>query len=403
MSGRAPIRLAIVCSHPIQYLSPWFRHLAAQSELELTVLYGDDHGVRSGFDPEFKKDIRWDVDLLSGYRSLFLRNHAPRPGVGRFFGILSGDLFRHLDPRSFDAVLIQGWNYALYPLALFFAKTARLPVLLRCESVLLQTPSGRSHRATLKRALLGRYLSACAAALAVSSANRRLLLHYGLPPARVFSSPYAVDGQRFALPNDERQIARARLRKQLGVAEQTPLLLFSGKLLPVKAPELLLSAFAALRKRGVFAHLCLCGDGPLHEKLRAQAQTIGDVSFTGFVNQAEMPALYAAADALILPSMRETFGIVVAEAMHADLPVVVSSGVGCAEDLVGPENGLVFPVGDECALLDCLRTLCEGDGAVKRRAALSQGARRRISRWTYAEATAGLLSALHAIFEDGIR
>jgi hypothetical protein len=50
-----------------------------------------------------------------------------------------------------------------------------------------------------------------------------------------------------------------------------------------------------------------------------------------------------------------------------------------------------------------MSTLCEGDSAPARRLALAKGAQQRIASWTYTEATAGLLSALTAIFQDGIR
>jgi glycosyltransferase involved in cell wall biosynthesis len=401
---RRPARLCIVCSHPIQYLSPWFRRLAACPALDVTVLYGDDHGLRAGFDPDFGRDVRWDVDLLSGYKSRLLQNHAPRPGVGRFFGIWSADLLRLLSPRRFDAVLIQGWNYALYPLALFCARLHGLPVLLRCESVL--SPDGeRAASASLSRrgkdALLRKYVGQCAAGLAVSSGNRRLLLHYGLPEERIFFSPYAVDVERFRLPESERAAARLAWRQRLGVPGDMPLLLFVGKLIDVKDPSRLLSAFLALRRLGVAARLAFCGDGELLPQLRAMAQASPhgrDVSFLGFFNQAELPALYAAADALVLPSRRETFGVVVAEALSAGLPVVVSDGVGCAEDLVvGPGSGLHFPVGDEAALLSCLARLCDKASGPALRKELAARGEKRIATFTYAESTQGLISALSSI------
>jgi glycosyltransferase involved in cell wall biosynthesis len=387
-------RVAMVCSHPIQYLSPWFADLAQDSRLQVTVLYGDEHGMRQGFDPGFGKAVRWDVDLGSGYRFVTLKNRAPRPGVGHFFGILNPELLRVLSPRDFDAVVIQGWNYALYPLALAVARWRRLPVLLRCESV---TP-----RDGCKRELLRRYLGACAATLAVSTGNRRLLVSYGVPPERIFFSPYAVDGHRFALPAPERQAARAAWRQRLNIDDAMPLLLFAGKLLPVKAPELLLQAFFALRRLGVKAHLCFCGDGELRRSLEQAATGVPEVSFVGFLNQTAMPGLYAAADALVLPS-HETFGMVVLEAMHAGLPVVVSDGVGCAEDLVLPHPrysqpaGLCFPAGDLDALTGCLRELCEGSAAATVRAALTAGAAPRLASFSYAKATRGLCDALDAI------
>jgi len=395
-------RVAIVCSHPIQYLSPWFRRLAQHPRLDVTVLYGDDHGLAAGFDPEFGRVVHWNVDLGSGYRFVLLKNRALRPGVGRFFGIVNTELFTLLSPQRFDAVLIQGWNYALYPLALAAARARGLPVLMRCES----TPRDDAAtirgafsrlRGALRNELLRKYLGQCAAGLAVSAKNRRLLIELGMPPSRIFFSPYAVEGARFALPVLSREAAALAWRQRLGVPGRVPLLLFVGKLIPIKAPELLLDAYFALRRRGVFAHLCFCGDGELRPRLEALSQRDAGVSFTGFVDQAELPALYAAADALVLPSFRETFGVVVAEAMHAGLPVVASDGVGCAEDLVKPPSGLCFSTGDGAGLLACLQVLCEGPQAEERRAAMAAAARARIAGWTYAESTQGLLDALDCI------
>ena len=129
-------RVAIVCSHPIQYLAPWFVALAAEPSLELTVLYGSLSGqVYAAQDRDFGRSVSWDVDLLSGYRHLELTSHALFPGLDRFLGMASLDPFRLLRRERFDAVVILGWNYALYPLALAAARAAGLPVILRGDTV----------------------------------------------------------------------------------------------------------------------------------------------------------------------------------------------------------------------------------------------------------------------------
>lgn len=390
-------RLTIVCSHPIQYLAPWFRHLAAQPTIDLTVLYGDDQGVGAHVDPDFNRPITWDVDLLSGYRHVFLRNHALRRGVGHFAGIVSLDLFSHLQPAHCDAVLIQGWNYALYPLAQQLCVRRRIPLFLRCESGLPLTPTAQpppSLRARLRNTLLRAYVKSCTAGLYVSSANRRLLAAQGLPPERLFFSPYAVEAAHFALPDAARLAARQRLRAALRVPPHKPLFLFVGKLIDIKEPLLLLAAWADLKKTGTEAHLCLVGDGPLRAALTAYSienALTADLTFAGFQNQAALPDYYAAADVLVLPSRSETFGIVVLEAMHAGLPVIASAGVGAAEDLVLPgRTGAVFPTGDRAALCQAMHTLA----APSVRAKLSPQARAHSATFSYAEATRGLLSAL---------
>ena len=73
--------------------------------------------------------------------------------------------------------------------------------------------------------------------------------------------------------------------------------------------------------------------------------------FTGFVNQSELPALYAASDVFVLPSENEPWGLAVNEAMCASLPVVVSREVGCAPDLVRDGvNGYTPAAGDIAGL-----------------------------------------------------
>lgn len=401
-------RLAMVCSHAVQYFMPWFRRLQVHPRIDLTVVLGDDHGLgAASYDPGFGRAIRWDVPLTEGLKVELLRNHAPRPGVGRFLGIVNLDLLRVLTRDRFDAVVIHGWNYALYPLALLSARLHGLPVLMRGESPLLPGDPplrGPDLRSQVRTALVSRYLGQCAAALAVSSGNRRLLLSYGMPASRVFLCPYAIDAGHFALSEDARAGVRAEWRARLGLAPQTALILSVGKLQPVKDPGLLLSAYAALRAAGADAALALVGDGELMEPLKAQAAAVPDVHFLGFRNQTELPALYAAADVFVLPSVRETFGLVVNEAMLAGLPVVCSDTVGCAEDLVRPgQTGAVFhrerddQAGNVGRLVEQLRPLCLGPDAPARRRRLGDGAAALIKSWSYDEATAGLLAALDAV------
>jgi len=86
-------------------------------------------------------------------------------------------------------------------------------------------------------------------------------------------------------------------------------------------------------------------------------------SFTGFLNQTEISKAYIAADCLVLPSdYRETWGLVVNEAMASGLPCVVSDNCGCAEDLVATINGdLSFPMGNIAAMRRALASMPRQD------------------------------------------
>lgn len=137
-------------------------------------------------------------------------------------------------------------------------------------------------------------------------------------------------------------------------------MLFAGKLEATKRPFDLLKAVTLLPP-GLRARITvlMVGAGPLDHSLRNQADAAGlRVIWAGFLNQTEIPAAYGVADVLVLPSYHETWGLVVNEAMACGVPAIVSSQVGCAEDLVRQgETGLVFPMGDVSSLADAIAIL----------------------------------------------
>ncbi len=112
--------------------------------------------------------------------------------------------------------------------------------------------------------------------------------------------------------------------------------LYVGRLSPEKNLELLLEAFRALPN----LTLTIIGFGPLEETLKQQAPE--NVTFLGAVDNAKLPAYYQGLDAFILPSKSETWGLVVEEALNNGCPVIVSDRVGCRDDLVTADTGLVF-------------------------------------------------------------
>ena len=71
-------RLAVVASHVIQYQDPFFRLLAADPDIDLTVYYCSPQGAVDYRDEEMKTTLRWDIETLTGYRSVMLRNFARR-------------------------------------------------------------------------------------------------------------------------------------------------------------------------------------------------------------------------------------------------------------------------------------------------------------------------------------
>jgi len=215
----------------------------------------------------------------------------------------------------------------------------------------------------------------------------------------VFEAPQAVSVEEFGkqIPDDLRTHARMHAGAP---ADGGFLALFVGRLEKEKGVRVLLDAWRRA-ELGDDAVLALAGDGPLRSEVARQPP---DVQALGFVPRDHLPALYAAADVLVLPSIRtETFlepwGLVVNEAMHQGTPVITSDAVGAARGglVEDGRNGFVVPEKDPSALATRLRGIAQNG---QLRAALGIAARQDVSRFTYAAWVTGMRQALAAAGAD---
>lgn len=372
------MKLLYALPHPVQYQSPLVRYLIAAG-LDLEVVYARDE--QPFFDPEFNREVAWDLPLREGYPSVVL------DGVGDRFS-LGERLAAHARSRGAQAIWAHGWSQAIDLAAWDAAARLKLPLLIRGDST-LQGRRGGPLRRWLHRQIFSRRFRRVAACLAVGSWNAAFYRAYGVPDDRIFSVPYAVDNAFFQRRAAEARPQRAQLRRELGLADDRPIVLFCGKLIAKKDAATLIRALAQEP-----AQLLVVGDGELRPPLEALAAELlpGRACFAGFRNQSELPALYELADLFVIPSTYEPFGLVVNEVMNAGKPVIASDRVGCWPDLVRPGvNGDVFAAGDAAALAAALRPFLL-DPALRERA--GQASLDIVNRWSFAEDLVGIQSAL---------
>ncbi|MEJ6021305.1 glycosyltransferase family 4 protein [Ramlibacter sp. PS4R-6] len=387
-------RVAFVNTHPIQYFAPLYAHLQSHAGLDVTALYLSDFSLRGGHDKGFGRAVAWDIDLLAGYKPEFMGQRASRRQLGGYFSMVAPELWGAIRRGNFDAVVIHGHNFAAHQVALAACLASATPVLHRSETHLgLRRPRWKE---AIRRPLLSRWYRAFDGFLAIGSANARYYRSMGIPAERIHRVPYAVDNERFMAAARQSGESRARVRERLGLQGSAPAILSAAKFEPRKRPDELLEAFRRLQQEGVEAQLVLAGSGQMEPQLKAMVARHGirNVSFPGFINQAELPQVYAACDVFVLPSDNEPWGLAVNEAMCAGLPVIVSGEIGCAEDLVaGGGNGATFPAGDIAALAGALRPLLVDEGA---RRQASRASALRIGAWGYAQCAEGLREAIGA-------
>jgi glycosyltransferase involved in cell wall biosynthesis len=386
------LRLLVVGSHVVQYSSPIFRKMASDGRIDLLVAYCSMQGAEPGVDPGFGVKVSWDTPVLEGYSWVHVPNRAPRPGLGRFFGLLNPGLWSLIRDGKFDAVFVSGYFYASAWIAILAAKLRRVPILFTTEAHSLRSWATQSKwKLRLKKFYMRRILSLGNVLLTMSTGSLQQLVALGFPSNRIVLSPYCVDNDWWTRRAQEadREVMRAEWRIPPGSA----VTLFCAKLQPWKGPLDLLEAFA---RAGVAdSHLVFAGDGPLRDQLEQRAAELGlsnRVRFLGFVNQSQLPAVYRAADLLVLSSHYEPFGLVVNEAMLCGCPVVVSDRVGAKFDLVRPgENGYVYPAGDVERLAAVLREILTNP---ENRARMGAAARQRMESWSPREYVESMVRAV---------
>jgi len=384
-SASERIRLGIVATHPIQYQVPWFRALADHPDIDLTVYFVEiPDAERQGVG--FGRSFQWDIPMLEGYRHEVLGNVSRCPSLDRFRGSRIESFARHLARDGIEVLLVTGWNALSLIQAAVAARLRGLPVAVRGDSNAL---APRSRWKTLGYRLL---LQLYQGFLYVGESNRDFYARHGIGQNRLFFCPHFVDNSRFAESHRHYLERRLDLRERWRIPADRFCFLFCGKLIEKKQPFTVLRALEILGVSSPSSHLLVVGAGELEEPLRNYAESRRlPVSFAGFLNQSEMPAAYAAADCLVLPSdYGETWGLVVNEAMACGLPAIVSDRVGCGQDLVLPiDPCMVFPFADVDALASFMRLICD------RARQLGEQAKQRVfRRYSIECAVAGSLACV---------
>lgn len=385
-------KLAILNTHPIQYFAPLYRRLAQEPDLDITVYYCSRQGIDEYFDDGFGCHLKWDVPLIDGYRTKFLPNFWHTDRVAGFWSLLNPKIVTELRRHSYDGLLVGGHSHATYVLGMLAAKKLGIPVFMRCDTHLLL------RRSLLKRTLRKPVMSflynrICSICLDIGRRNREFYRYHKVSEDRLSLVPFAVDNTFFVEAAETVDNIPA-VRKEFGLPECKPLILFASKLSPRKRPMDLLMAFQRLSSEGVDAGLLFVGFGELEQQLKEYVAThnLKDVYFFGFRNQSELPRFYAVADVFVLPSEDEPWGLVINEVMCAGLPIVASKEIGAVPDLVvHGKNGLLFDAGNVTELTGHLSKLVESS---LMREHMGRESRRIIEKWSYDECVDGIKRAL---------
>jgi glycosyltransferase involved in cell wall biosynthesis len=383
-------KLAIIASHPIQYYAPWFCHLVNENDFSTKIFYLWNFGVSQKIDEGFKQVIQWDIPLLTGYDYEFVPNVSSNPGTRHFWGLQNPSLIKRVSLYNPDAVLLMSYNYASLYDFLWRWNSRKSPLLFRGDSHRILPTTGAKE--CLRRNFISIIYRRFSGFLYVGNANYDYFQYHSVSSHNLFFAPHAVDNNRFFTQVEEANQQALIWKQELGIPKNHLVILFAGKFITKKRPADLLQAFLQANLPQV--SLLFVGAGTLETELEKQAAAHPHIYFAPFQNQTLMPRTYAAADLVVLPSYGswETWGLAINEAMCMSRPVIASTHVGCAQDLIHPyRNGLIFPAGDVSALASCLQ---EAFSDRERLKMWGEESRKIVGNYSYAQTTQGLRKAL---------
>lgn len=283
------------------------------------------------------KEYQWAAVADSSFRRRTLIRDRPYEEVPA--RELRSALSVVLDDERPEALALVGWSPPETRAGLRWCRRNRVPAILFSDS-----NEGDTQRSKLRELLKSFIVREFDSAVVAGRSSGLYAERLGIARTRIFPGWDVVDNDHFS-----RGAANARgnaaLRATLGLPHHY--FLCSARFIPQKNLFALLHAFARYRRNCTTDawDLVLVGDGPLRAQIETairDTQLNDAVHLTGFRQYCELPSYYGLASAFVLPSVQETWGLVVNEAMAARLPVIVSNRCGVADIVVDGENGWIF-------------------------------------------------------------
>ena len=197
----------------------------------------------------------------------------------------------------------------------------------------------------------------------------------GVPEEKMIFLP---EGTEFNIPQNINEVREAT-RKELGVSITEKLIIFTGRLVPVKGVDILIRAFKVLYSKYPNCKLLIVGDGPYRKFYETQSGELLNkaILFTGLVRPEKVIKFLLASDVFVLPSLSEGIPSSLLEACSCGLPCI-STNTGAIPDIISNrETGIIIKPGDEEGLFQALVQLVSDERTAR---IMGEGARRRVKQ-----------------------
>lgn len=375
-------KIALITNIMAPYRIPLFNHLAEQLRGELTVFFSDysyqDREWKIPENSKFSYEIIGGPIISSTGRGFYDTRHIH----------LSPKIFFRLLSTRPGVVIAAEFSIPSF-LGLLYCKLTGAKFISWSENTLRQERYASRAQRWIRRYIIRRS-SAC---IGTSTAAMDKYRHYGCPADAIFLSIQAVDVDWF------HQKASDIRKLDNNAAPSVPSIIYTGTLSTRKGVSHLLEAFKLVRGK-LESRLILVGSGAEEDMLKEKAKgyNLSDsVEFVGFREGEAIVKQYSRANLFVLPSLEDTFGLVVNEAMACGLPVICSPFAGASDDLVvDGENGYIVDPTDHKLLAESILKILLNKEIQKQ---MGESSLSRISKFGIDAAVEGMVAAQNYVLD----
>ncbi len=288
-----------------------------------------------------------------------------------------GRIIRWLDEHRIEAVICQGFGDVGRLRLLRWCRRRGIPCFLTADCNICGDARPGPKRLA-KHLVVGQAIRWSSGVMPCGEYGRLLFERYGATRDKTFMFPLISNLELLAQTPAE---VMRQVREQYGFDPERRRILYCGRMMKVKRPDLTISAFVALAQERLEWDLVMIGEGPLRQSAEASvpAHLRDRVKWLGLIHDTvELASVYAQCDVLALPADKEPWGMVVIEAAASGMALVMTDIVGASPELVSDgENGRVFPPGDLKAFISALREVTHPERIDE----MKSNSRRVLSRW----------------------
>lgn len=341
-------KLIIVAPTCFYYQVALFRKLTDHPMFDVTVYFCSDEALKAvDVQKMYKVNAPWgdESELLEGYDYQFLKNYSPDPSYLKWpHGLMNIGIFNEIRKQRPDGVVLMSWLNFTWWTAIAASRIFGVPFYYLTDANIDGEMTGSRKKRWIKRLFLGKIIFKWASGfLCAGTANKKLYEFYNVPENKLMDFAYSWGYESLLDVSSDLRQKKFEIRQELGIPNDKEVILYSGRLSPEKSPFHLLDAYRSMDSTD--KALVFVGDGNLRAGMEEYVaeHNLESVYFSGFKDRKEIPKYFAMADVLVLPSRRETWGMVINEALCMGLPVIVSDQVGAGKDLVRDGyNGFLF-------------------------------------------------------------